>query len=72
MDPKPTIGRIVIFRGPGIGAADEAPAIITAVHKRGFVSMTVFPPHSNPFPANDVPLDADGAGGTCWHWPERV
>jgi hypothetical protein len=75
---KPSLGRIVIFRGPGIGSADEAPAIITAVHAREFVSLTVFPPGTNPFPVSDVPFDAgaETPGNelreNAWRWPPRV
>ena len=54
---KPTIGRIVLFRNPGLriqaNGADEVPAIITRVWSNGLVNLTAFldnaPPGTSTF-----------------------
>jgi hypothetical protein len=78
-DPKPSLGRIVIFRDR---AGVDMPAIITEVTDpdQGFVHLTAFPP---PRAAPVVVFDQEwgwphesqvfGASPTgCWRWPERT
>lgn len=64
-DPRPTVGRIVLFKSPSA----IHPAIVTALATDGSVYLTVFDPLNLPYTKGLVPYgDTPGT----WHWPPRV
>ena len=64
--PKPSLGRIVIYKSPeGV----ESPAIITEVYDVG-VNLTVFESRSNPRPISYIV--AQGNENDQWNWPKKV
>jgi len=52
---KPTVGRIVWYRGSAL-QSEPWPAIINMTDGDSWVSLTVFPPHALPFPSSLVEL----------------
>lgn len=71
----PTIGRIVLYRGPLLtNGAPEAPAIVTRVWSDTCVNITVFRDYGTPEIVASVPLDADKATDAkvshTWRWME--
>lgn len=79
----PTIGRIVLFRNPGLriaaNGADEVPAIITRVWgETGQVNLTAFLDNAPPQPFTSIQFkDLDkgqtpyDSGDRAWRWPPR-
>lgn len=75
MDPKPTIGRVVLFHGAG--ASYPKPAIVTHVHEDESVDLEVFGVSFERFwtrVTRDMP-DPAGLklfGEFRWSWPPRT
>lgn len=77
--PKPSIGRIVLFKSKepndlGNGA-EEVPAIITRVWSEQMVNLTVFRDNAAPITKTSVGYadDLDASGNYfAWRWPPRV
>jgi hypothetical protein len=67
---KPSIGRIVHFVSGDLHFA----AIITAVHEKEYVDLTIFYPSNKliaPIGAGPYAFDESGKQNHSWHWPER-
>lgn len=77
---KPSLGRIVLYTGPGGGSTEHA-AIITKVHSDTCVNLAIFedPQFSAPVTLRTsvmmATIHADGEqppAVNCWRWPPRV
>ncbi len=71
---KPSIGRIVLFRGEKSNGANEHPAIVTRVWSDTCVNLTVFLDNGAPFVVTSATQDEDVESGSlrAWRWPPRV
>ena len=74
VEQKPSLGRIVLFRGQFSNSANEHPAIITRVWSDTTVNLTVFLDASTAVVKTSVVLDEDMNSGAqySWRWPPRV
>ena len=75
--PKPSVGRIVLFRSTqsdhvGNGAS-EVPAIITRVWTDTCVNLQVMRDAASPIPMTSVVYDEDPivTAYATWRWPPR-
>jgi hypothetical protein len=71
---KPSIGRIVHFVEER--SRDHIAAIITAVHEKDYVDLTIFlPPKGMTSVGAEtrslVPFEESANQPKTWHWPER-
>lgn len=66
---KPSIGRIVIYRGIDSNGSLEHPAIITRVWSDTCVNLTVFPDNGEVIVKTSVNLDQDKIQSHGWAWP---
>lgn len=74
MEQKPSIGRIVLFRGEKSNGVNEHPAIITRVWSDTCVNLTVFLDNGAPIVPTSVNHEENLESSTnpAWRWPPRV
>jgi hypothetical protein len=72
-EPKPSIGRIVVYNHPGSAdgkfPAKQSPALIQKVNEDGTIEMVVFSVYGGLFFNHNV---EQGGGPSQWNWPTRV
>ena len=73
MGQKPSVGRVVIFKGEDSNGAEEHPAIITRVWNDDCVNLTVLFDAKTPESRTSVQIEGVAPqGATNWSWPARV
>lgn len=70
---RPSLGRIVIYRGLESNGSNEHPAIVNRVWTPECVNLTVLPDCGTPTAKTSVlPIDPANKEATGWFWPPRV
>lgn len=68
---KPTIGRIVLYRGVTSNGAEEHPAIVTRVWSDICVNLHVLLDNATPVSKTSVVQDEEMKQPQGWRWPPR-
>lgn len=71
-EQKPSLGRIVLYRGIVSNAANEHPALVTRVWSDTCVNLTVFPDYGSQELRTSVNQDEAMEQTQGWRWPPRV
>lgn len=70
---RPSLGRIVIYRGLESNGSNEHPAIVNRVWSEDCVNLTVLPDCGEPtVKTSATSIDPANKEATGWFWPPRV
>ena len=69
---KPSLGRIVLYRGMQSNGSNEHPALVTRVWSDTCVNLTVFPDSNSIATMTSVNQDEEMIREIGWRWPPRV